>query len=49
MTTRVGDGTDASSGPGDRFPDPDTIRGVSLATMSREQADFINLSAMHQL
>ena len=43
MQTRTGGGTDSSSGPGMQFPNPDTIRGVPLATMGRNQADFLNL------
>jgi len=43
METRTGGGTSASSGPGIHFPDPDTIRGIALATMTAEQAAFINL------
>jgi hypothetical protein len=44
METRTGGGTDSSSGPGMPFPDPDTIRGIALATMNAEQAAWLNAS-----
>jgi hypothetical protein len=43
MQTRTGGGTDSASGPGLKFPDPDMIRGIPLATMGRDEAAFINL------
>lgn len=44
MQTRNGGGYDpAVDGGGMHVPDPDTIRGAALATMSAEQAAFINL------
>jgi hypothetical protein len=46
MTTRTGGGYTAADGPGMQFPDPDTIRGISLATMTTEQAEFINLRSL---